>query len=42
VERRAGRGLSAVEIVGTLGVLGVLSGLVMPFLNIPSTPTCRT
>jgi ribosomal protein L13E len=34
VERRAGRGLSAVEIVGTLGVLGVLSGAIMPFLNI--------
>jgi hypothetical protein len=34
VERRAGRGLSAVEIVGTLGVLGVLSGVMLPFLSI--------
>jgi hypothetical protein len=34
VERRAGRGLSAVEIVGTLGVLGVLSGVMLPFLDI--------
>jgi type II secretory pathway pseudopilin PulG len=33
VERRAGRGLSAIEIVGTLGVLGLLSGLMTPFLN---------
>jgi len=33
VERRAGRGLSAIEIVGTLGVLGTLSGLMLPFLN---------